>query len=119
MKGATGGSPVTGNRPVTGSRVVKRVAITFVGVGVLLLSFVAYQLWGTALYEHSAQSHLRQELAGKVEGPGVGHFPVGLPLERPDRHHRPGDHVVDKVAPTTPDPSVNTPIGLLTIPASA
>ena len=116
MKGATGGSPVTGNRPVTGSRVVKRVAITFVGVGVLLLSFVAYQLWGTALYEHSAQSHLRQELAGKVRGPASATSPSGSPSSVPTATTAPGTTFVDKVAPTTPDPSVNTPIGLLTIP---
>ena len=91
--------------------------MTFVGTGLLLLSFVAYQLWGTALYEHSAQSHLRQELAGKL------HLP--LATTTPPTSTTPGASTsttgtvpapVNRVAPTTPDPRVGTPIGLLSIP---
>src|SRR5579872_6528658 len=100
----------------TGGRLVKRMAITFVGAGVLLLSFVAYQLWGTALYEHSAQSHLRQELAGKLKAPATATSTPGSAVTTPTATTTPGTTFVDKVAPTARDPAANTPIGLLTIP---
>ena len=38
----------------------------FFVLGVLLVAFVAYQLWGTALYEEHAQSHLKSELAQQL-----------------------------------------------------
>jgi len=92
--------------------VVKRVAGSFVSTGMLLLSFVAYQLWGTALYEHNAQAHLRQELAGKLHPP-----PTTVPTTTvPGATTTAPTPVVDQVAPTTKDPPVGTPIGLLTIP---
>ena len=91
---------------------VKRVAVTFVSTGLLLLSFVAYQLWGTALYEHNAQAHLRQELAGKLHTPSttVPTTVPGAPTSTPP------PTVVNQVAATTKDPPVGTPIGLLSIP---
>ncbi len=91
---------------------VKRVAVTFVSTGLLLLSFVAYQLWGTALYEHNAQAHLRQELAGKLHTPSttVPTTVPGAPTSTPP------PTVVNQVATTTKDPPVGTPIGLLSIP---
>jgi sortase A len=110
MKGAKGG------------RLVRRVAATFVGTGILLLSFVAYQLWGTALYEHSAQNHLRQELAGKLQTPPtVPSSAPGAPSSTPPggttpTTTAPGTTFVNHVAPTTSDPKAGTPIGLLTIP---
>jgi sortase A len=92
------------------------VAITFVSTGLLLLSFVAYQLWGTALYEHHAQDQLRQELQQKL------HLsPTTTTTASPSS---PGTTTVatttpppaNQVAPTTHDPAVGTPIGLMTIP---
>ena len=41
-------------------------ACAFFVLGVLLVAFVAYQLWGTALYEAQAQSHLKSELAQQL-----------------------------------------------------
>ena len=97
-------------------RLVKRVALAFVSTGLLLLSFVAYQLWGTALYEHHAQDQLRQELAGRLPSPTATTAP---PPTAPGATTTtaPPAAVVNQVAPTTPDPRVGTPIGLLTIPA--
>lgn len=43
-----------------------RVALCVVTLGLLLVAFVAYQLWGTALYESQAQSHLKSELAQQL-----------------------------------------------------
>ncbi len=89
---------------------LKRVALTLVTLGVLLLSFVAYQLWGTALYEHHAQDQLRQELqqrlgtttTTKPSSPGTTTTTAPAPA--------------NQVAPNIPDPKVGTPIGLLSIP---
>ena len=101
----------------TGGRVVKRVAATLVGVGFLLLSFVAYQLWGTALYEHAAQSHLRQELAGKLKvPPPTTVAPPGSPTTGATTPTTSATTFAEEVAPTTPDPGLGQPIGLLSIP---
>jgi sortase A len=90
--------------------VLKRVALTLVTVGLLLLSFVAYQLWGTALYEHHAQDQLRQELQRKLG-------PTSTTTSSPPSPASTTTTVpADQVAPNTPAPSVGTPIGLLTIP---
>lgn len=43
-----------------------RVALCVVALGVLAVAFVAYQLWGTALYESQAQSHLKSQLAQQL-----------------------------------------------------
>ncbi|HUI03730.1 MAG TPA: class E sortase [Acidimicrobiales bacterium] len=97
------------------SRVVKRVAITFVTVGLLLLAFVAYQLWGTALYEHSAQNRLRAELAGTLKGNPTTTLPPSTTAPATATTAPPA--VASGLpAATTPDPPLNKPIGLLTIP---
>jgi len=110
--GTLGLTPVSGG--FQGGRVVKRVAACFVGTGILLLSFVAYQLWGTALYEHSAQNHLRQELQSKFPTPPTTTTPrpsaSGTPTTAPPAE------VVSRVAPPMTDPNLGAPLGLLTIP---
>jgi sortase A len=93
---------------------MKRVAVTLVTVGALLLAFVAYQLWGTALYEHQAQNHLRQELQRTLHAP-----PTTVPTPVDKTGPTPSSTTlvsVDRPAPTTSDPPVGTPIGLLSIP---
>ncbi len=92
---------------------LKRVALTFVTVGLLLLSFVAYQLWGTALYEHHAQDQLRQELEQKLGTTTTTTTPT---TSSPTTGPTTTAPAALAVAPTTPDPKVGTPIGLLTIP---
>ncbi len=44
------------------ARVLREVGRTLLVVGVLVLAFVAYQLWGTGIYEAQAQEDLRAEL---------------------------------------------------------
>lgn len=48
---------------VRGAKILLRLGSALLGAGLLMVAFVAYQLWGTALYEHGAQSNLRHELA--------------------------------------------------------
>ncbi|MDR3649259.1 MAG: class E sortase [Acidimicrobiales bacterium] len=95
---------------------LKRVALALIGVGLLLLSFVAYQLWGTALYEHNAQNQLRHELAGKLHSSLT--TPTTTASTAPGQTTTTGSPaaLVNQVAPPAPDPKVGTPIGLLSIP---
>ncbi|MEM9033621.1 MAG: class E sortase [Actinomycetota bacterium] len=48
---------------MTARRVIGGIGRTLVGSGVLVLLFVAYQLWGTALQERRAQNRLEDEFA--------------------------------------------------------
>ncbi len=80
-------------------------------VGVLLIAFVAYQLWGTGLYEEQAQSHLKSELAQQLHRQlptTAAHLTGAQRLHLPPLQHN--------TALTLPDPQVNEPVGLLSIP---
>lgn len=48
---------------VRGAKILLRFGSALLSAGLLMVAFVAYQLWGTALYEHGAQNTLRHELA--------------------------------------------------------
>ena len=43
------------------ARIVGGIGRTLIGVGLLLLLFVAYQLWGTSIQEARAQNRLGNE----------------------------------------------------------
>jgi sortase A len=92
------------------------VAITFVSAGLLLLSFVAYQLWGTALYEHHAQDQLRQELQQKLHPSPTTTTTASKSSPATSTVATTTPTAANQVAPTTRDPAVGTPIGLMTIP---
>lgn len=107
-------------------RLVLRGGLFLCVVGLLLLSFVAYQLWGTALYEDQAQSHLRSELSSQLRRP----LPASAAPTRPRRGSTGGSSFQNPSAPSAglpslasgparlePDPPVNSPVGLLSIPA--
>lgn len=49
------------------ARVLGAVGRTFIWLGVLILLFVAYQLWGTGLAHSQAQDDLAQEFEAKLE----------------------------------------------------
>lgn len=51
---------------MTGRRIVAGVGRTFISLGVLILLFVAYQLWGTGLAEARAQDDLRDEFQKRL-----------------------------------------------------
>ncbi|MGH9091717.1 MAG: hypothetical protein ACRDZR_10135, partial [Acidimicrobiales bacterium] len=55
-----------------GPVVVARAGAAACALGLLLLAFVAYQIWGTALYESQAQARLRRQLSREL-GHGTGH----------------------------------------------
>lgn len=86
---------------------MRRTAGGLLGAGLLMLSFVAYQLWGTSLYEHSAQNRLEQQLRTSLHDVSDPKTPVTVPA----------DEVVSKAAPPTADPPLGDAVGLLSIPA--
>lgn len=113
-----------------GGRIAFRVAVGLMTMGALLLAFVAYQLWGTAIYEHGAQSKLRSELPGWLAGAAGATDKLSQhkidPVTTtstaasttttttvPPGHLPP---VSAQPAPTTRAPAVGKPIGYLVIP---
>jgi sortase A len=53
-------------------RVVRGIGKTLISVGVLILLFVVYQLWGTGLTHDREQKNLRSEFARQLAGPAAG-----------------------------------------------
>jgi sortase A len=64
------------SKRVRGARILLRIGTFFLAAGILMVAFVAYQLWGTALYEHGAQATLRNELRALVGRQVVPHGPA-------------------------------------------
>ena len=70
LRGATGSDPsARGTVPTMGRRVVAGFGRLLLAAGVLVLLFVAYQLWGTGLSESHAQSTLGQEYRALTHSP--------------------------------------------------
>src|SRR5271165_4814066 len=57
--------PPTLPRMSTGGRIVVRIGAGMLALGLLMVAFVVYQLWGTALYTEHAQAHLKSELSSE------------------------------------------------------
>ena len=72
-------------------RVVAGIGRTFITVGILILLFVAYQLWGTGIYTAREQDQLEQQFdagAATTEGqdtPAIHdlHQPTGTTVTTP------------------------------------
>ena len=96
-----------------GERIALRTGTVLCGVGLMLVSFVAYQLWGTALYESRAQGHLRSELTTQLHH-RLPTSPAGL---NGAQHHSGLPPLASTPAPLEPTPAVTAPIGLISIPA--
>ncbi len=87
---------------------------TSCAIGALLLAFVGYQLWGTSLSEHSAQSRLRTELDAQLHrGAAKAHSPTA-----PTRGDGPGADTLGQgdVAALADSPALGSPVGFLSIP---
>ena len=91
-------------------RVVDILGRVLIGLGVLLLLFTAYQIWGTAVQEARTQSGLRTQLQAETNSEAVRHalaeesaldkLPTGPPV----------------AAPSTTAPAEGSPIGDIRIP---
>ena len=91
-------------------RVVDIIGRVLIGLGVLVLLFTAYQIWGTSVQEAQVQSGLRSQLQKDTNSDAVKHalaqesavdkLPTGPPV----------------TAPTTSAPAEGEPIGDIRIP---
>ena len=52
-------------------RVVRGIGKTLISVGVLILLFVVYQLWGTGLTHDRGQKNLRSQFAKQLAAPAA------------------------------------------------
>jgi sortase A len=82
------------------SRVLGAVGRVLVAVGVLLLLFVAYQLWGTGLQEQRAQDSLRDEVEALFAEADVAPTPIVEP-----------DGGGPRPTTTTTEPPLPPPVG--------
>lgn len=76
-----------------GRRVVAAIGRTFITSGVLILLFVAYQLWGTNFAEARSQSSLKDEFAAQLQRPAA------VPSADPS----PAEPAPDAVPPPPPE----------------
>src|ERR1700677_3943595 len=91
-------------------RAVDILGRILIGLGVLLLLFTAYQIWGTSVQEARTQSGLRTQLQAETNSDAV-------------RHALAEESALDKLptgppqtAPTTTAPAEGNPIGDIRIP---
>jgi sortase A len=91
-------------------RVVDILGRVLIGLGVLLLLFTAYQIWGTSVQEAHTQSRLRTQLQQETNSEAV-------------RHALAEESALDKLptgpavpAPSTAAPAEGEPIGDIRIP---
>jgi len=108
------GTPFYTGEVKEGSSALKAVGKVLCGVGALLLAFVAFQLWGTSLSEHSAQSRLRTELDVQLHrGAARPHSTTA-----PTRGDGPGGDILGQgdAAALADGPAVGSPVGFLSIP---
>jgi sortase A len=92
-------------------RILSIVGKVLIGAGIVLLLFVAYLVWGTALQQSHTQNVLRTRLEHKAQNTRVrdafsqaatlDKLPTGPP----------------RVAPTTSQPAEGSPVGEIRIPA--
>jgi len=85
-----------------------------VGLGVVVLLFVAYQLWGTALVQGQHQRALRAELAHELPRAAAAD---ATRLARPPGRLPATTTVSPAVAPTVAAPAAGQPVGIVRIPA--
>ena len=64
------------SKVVNWSRIIGNVGRTLITSGMLILLFVVYQLWGTALHERRAQGELRNEFATLMESAAPSEQPL-------------------------------------------
>lgn len=110
-----------------GARTVAHVGAALCAVGLLLVAFVAYQIWGSARYESQAQARLRRQLSRELghrprQSPATGAPAPASPAVRTGAPTRAAERLgtsgrASTPAPAEPDPPIGSPVGVLTIPA--
>jgi sortase A len=85
-------------------RIIGGVGRALVTIGILILLFVAYQLWGTGIYEAREQARLKSEFNAKL----------ARDKAREERARRLNETTTTTAAP--PPPATGQPIGIIRIP---
>jgi len=87
--------------------VLRTIGQVLVFVGIVVILFTAYQLWGTGLFEARSQDHLRTELE---------HVIARRALDAPEPAPSPAG-TLPALAPLVLPPPTGAPIGILRIPS--
>ena len=90
----------------TARLVLGRIVLT---VGVIILLFIPFLLWGTGLITQHSQSQLREQFST-----ALAHEQIGLPRTT-ELHPRPD--TAPRPAPTVANPPAGTAVGVIDIPA--
>jgi sortase A len=93
-------------------RILGLVGKVLIGAGIVLLLFVAYLVWGTALQQSHTQNVLRTTLEHKAQSTKVRQALAATPSTDDPLPTGPA-----KVAPTTAAPPDGSPVGEIRIPA--
>jgi sortase A len=93
-------------------RILSVVGKVLIGAGIVLLLFVAYLVWGTALQQSHTQEVLRTTLEHKAQN---SHVRAALAQPAASTDNLPTGPA--KVAPTTASPPEGSPVGEIRIPA--
>lgn len=96
---------------MTLARILSAVGRLLIGLGALILLFVAYQLWGTGLAASHSQDLLRHELAGKLRATPSVTAPATSPTT--PATSPPG---ATGPAPVTSPPPEGGAVGIIVIP---
>lgn len=76
-------------KPGLGIRVLRGTGTVFIVLGLVLLYFVVYELFGTSLQTKARQNALRSEFAQLLDDPRVTATPTASPAARPKAKPRP------------------------------
>ncbi|MGH9187003.1 MAG: class E sortase, partial [Acidimicrobiales bacterium] len=108
------GSPVTEPPgPVRPRRVATwlgRVGRVLIATGLLVLAFVAYQLWGTGIHHDRAQDRLREEFEAQLQA-------SPQPSPPPTAASTPGPPAPTPASPAPAAPAAGEPVARIRIPA--
>jgi sortase A len=105
------------------ARIWSRLGMILLCAGVLLIAFVAFQLWGTSLYTDHEQGALRNQLDHEIGRSSLPLSALGSAKGGSSpTTQKSGDSstslppLASQIASTTPQPAVGRPIGVLAIP---
>lgn len=97
-------------------KVLGAVGKVLIVSGLLVLGFVAYQLWGTGLETSRGQSELTNALAQDVAAPDDGSSDDAATLDLTDLSERLAEVETSTAPPMAPPPE-GEPVGIITIPS--
>jgi sortase A len=95
-------------------RVLRSIGVVLLAAGVLVILFVAYELWGTGLTTRSHQNALRQQFEKELHAHHVSSTTTTTPQGTGST--TPTTAPISKVQPAAPPAAPGQPIGIIDIP---